>query len=165
MKRRTLLKATPGLLVLLGFGIVAIRWLLFPFPLGDVERGFVGAESAASIACGLLALPPQTDAGLPMALDSQGLCDYSGFVIFRAPADWQARFCADDGVELAPHDTLYYALRYAEKLDDRRVADFLRQHSWQPFHRGEVQRDGRAVPFYALRDVSGEYLLIYYTDH
>ncbi len=167
MKHKTLLKATLGLLVALGLGIVAIRWLLFPFPLGDEERGFVGAESADSIACGLLPLPPQQDARFPMALDSQGLCDYSGFVVFRAPADWQERFRRRAGDSALPgsHDTLYYALRYAEKLDDRRLADFLRQHSWQPFHTGEVQRDGRAVPFYALRDATGEYLLIYYADH
>ncbi len=125
----------------------------------------VGAEALeASAACAPLPLPEQENATLfPMAVSSYGLLpgQACAMVVFRAPDAWQEDFrrfyplrpeLAGRALEeLARED-------FGADFDDKRIADFIREREWLPFHAGVLRPDELYVD--ALRDRSGEYLLL-----
>ncbi len=127
-------------------------------------QGYVGTaacQRSTPIYYKHLELPQQTEAELPMAVDSSGR-DYMGFIIFRAPAAWQEQFRREHtlkGLGWGQEEAMGYAQGLAESVEDGRILRFIREHEWQPFHEGRLY-PGQDWYFTALRDSRGEYMLI-----
>ncbi len=155
--------------LLLGMtGFVALLWTLGMasfvfFLLNDAPKAYVGEPCRSSTSWHYLPLPEQTEAGMPMAMDHSSLLDTSGFVIFRASADWQAALCTlythkPDHGSSGDHEI---AAAMAEEAGDNRILRFIQSRQWQPFHHARL-RDGEDFYFSALRDAAGEYVLVYF---
>ncbi len=127
-------------------------------------QGYVGStacQRSTPVYYKHLELPPQTEAELPMAVDSPGR-DYMGFIIFRAPAAWQEQFRREHtlkGLSWGQVSAMEYAQGLAESVEDKRILRFIREHEWQLFLEGRLY-PGQDWYFTALRDSSGEYMLI-----
>ncbi len=50
------------------------------------------------------------------------------------------------------------------KLNDNRLYDFIAGRQWEPFHAASIYKATHSLYFYALRDTSGEYLLVYLSN-
>ncbi len=127
-------------------------------------QGYVGTtacQRSTPVYYKHLELPPQTEAELPMAVDSSGR-DYMGVIIFRAPAAWQEQFRREHtlkGMGWAQDTVMEYAQGLAGAVEDGRILRFIREHEWQFFHEGRLY-PGQDWYFTALRDSRGEYMLI-----
>ncbi len=125
----------------------------------DGPFGYVGEEAcrSRSTAWHYLPLPPQEEKQLPMALDEFWGSDYAGLVIFRASAEWQELLCRffprEEWV-----DTFGGIVPDADKAGEPRMGEFIRSHEWTEFHQARVGRSG--TYFRALRDASGEYVMV-----
>ncbi len=159
-----LLVGIPALAGMLFCGCVV--YLLLDVP-EEGPRGFVGLEEARkSYAWHGLPLPEQAEPqNFPMAVDHRGMCDFSGFIIFAADADWQElfrRFQARKAAALYG-DTKLVAEHYAEWVGDERITSFIRSRKWQLFHEAQIwHTDEHYVDATALRDEAGEYVLMFY---
>ncbi len=157
-----------GLLALLGATLCAmIAWSVYQFVTTPNTRGCCGEECRKSIAASLLPLPAQEEtAHLPMALDDLAPCDYSGFVLIRASATWQEDFrrLFPRKPAAAIYDAYDAACSNAAQLSDKRILHFITGRKWELFHEGCIRPGKRSVDATALRDTSGEYLLIYFCD-
>ncbi len=143
-------------------GMLVCGSVLSTFFSGRGPEGFVGAACKQSKVCHYLPLPPQTEAEMPMAVDERALLDNWGFVIFRAPNNWQEAFR-----KLYPqageftHGDAGEAESMARRLDDPRIHHFITSRKWQPFHTSHPLEDFFIT---ALRDESGEYLLVFFNN-
>ncbi len=155
----------PLLFLTAGFALVG---LLFCIGMGyslatfGTPESFIGAECRKCALSRLVPLPPQTEEGLPMAVDMYDLGDYQSFIVFRAPTDWQEAFCRfyppqpmnanDENIDFLVHSL-------AQEAGEERICRFLREKSWQPIFKGSRRVDGE-LALYALRDESGEYVVV-----
>ncbi len=157
-----------AVLALLGMLLCAlIAYALFSRPPGG-SHYYIGKEACAeSRAWTVLPLPEQENTReLPMAMDSNSMCDYSGFVIFRASPEWQEAFrqCYARQPHF-PRETEGVAEDLAQDTRSSRIREFIENHKWQPFHRCCLWELGSAfLDCTALRDASGEYILLHFSD-
>ncbi len=161
------LKPTYVLYAVLAFfsliGMLVCGSMLGAFFTNRGPLGFVGAESCRrSSVYRYLPLPPQAEANMPMAVDERAMLDNWGFVIFRAPADWQEAFRTihppkGELSQASPDE----AAGMAKRLDDPRILQFITSRKWQPFHATCPQENFFIT---ALRDESGEYLLVFFNN-
>ncbi len=160
MKKPSLSTILRGLLhVFAGIGALFCLFLIYgvcTYP-HDGPIGYVGKDCRKSTAYHYLPLPEQADEHMPMALDEYWGPDYSGVIIFRATPEWQERLCRfyprEEWTEsyggMPPN---------ADKVSDRRIADFIRSHSWTEFHQGRI---GNSSTFFkALRDATSTYIMV-----
>ncbi len=149
----------------LGFaalGILACIGLGYSFATAGTAKSFIGAECRQCALSRLVPLPPQTEEGLPMAVDMYDYGDYQSFIVFRAPADWQEAFCRfypsqpgsanDENIDFVAHSL-------AADAGDERISRFLNEKTWHPLFKGRQRVDG-GLDLYALRDESGEYVMV-----
>ncbi len=161
---KTVLIAAAGLLTLAVILAAAALRFLFPGE-GGGTSAYRGSAATDRLPCLLLPPPEQVDEGFPIVAESVGMFDYSGFIIFRAADSWQQAFrqsCATGVNDATGGDFLFFARNKAEAAQDEALLTFLCEREWAPFHSGCVQHDGWQYHFNALRDATGEHLLIYY---
>ncbi len=162
-----LLFALLGLLLLPGF-LRAINRL-------DMAPACYFGEAACqeSRVCSSLPLPPQAEAdaqeqSFPMAVDYFKLVGRSGAVVFRSTPEWQEAFRCCCARPLAqPYDRAEgIAENLVQEAKDAALRDFVASRRWLPFHQACLYRCGkRDIKAVALRDESGEYLLIHCFDY
>ncbi len=170
--KRYITYALPGVVgffVLVGLAAFALlAYGLLSFGCHGTDD-YEGEDCKESIACRQLPLPPQADEDFPMAVDSCTPVDYTGFIIFRAPADWQDAF-----LKLYPQAEVPFgdsaaslACDLAESAGNASIQRFIQSHRWQPFHQGHFRPRGGsdAYDFATMRDESGEYLLVFFMDY
>ncbi len=151
-----------GLFALLGLAVLpGLMEALNNIPLQP--RCAIGPDCEGSTACARLPLPQQPDAqNFPMAVDYPRVFRQSGFVILQASAEWQEAFRAfyptRPNEELEPQKAVRYHFDEDDGIDAR-ITSFILEHEWYPFHDGDLQ-PGK-LHYSALRDASGEYLLIH----
>ncbi len=122
---------------------------------------YLGEDCGKSDVYASLPVPQQEEAPFPMAVDYPKLIGKRGRVVFRASTEWQEAFRALHPYEQvsredAPKGPIRFAFRDDDGID-KRIADFITAREWHLFHEGHLH-NGR--PFSALRDSSGEYMLI-----
>ncbi len=144
-------------------GVLVSGPILHAFFSGRGPEGFVGAACKQSRVGNYLPLPPQTEAEMPMAVDERALLDNWGFVIFRASAEWHEAFCT----LYPPKGELCQASSdeaedMAKRLDDPRIHHFITSRKWQSFHASHPWENFFIT---ALRDESGEYLLVVFNNY
>ncbi len=108
----------------------------------------------------LLPLPAQTEPNLPMMVEKDNLPDDEWLLIFRAPAAWQEAFCTlynFGGSDFIGDDR---ARKLADEVEDKSILQFINSKQWQHFHSGRLRPDSDCH-FSAMRDASGEYVLLY----
>ncbi len=157
-----------GLLALLGLGTSALVAVFFCTGSHSRVKAYTGEECVRSIAARQLPLPPQDEDSLPMAVDFTTPMDYTGAIVFRAPAEWQQAL-----LTLFPQaeTNLAHAKGLAEDMvgqaGHEAMADFIGARNWQLIHQGHFAPEGGpdAYDFATLRDESGEHLLILFMDY
>ncbi len=157
---------TSGLLALLGMFFCAVAlYALLSLPPGG-NHYYIGKEACAeSLAGQYLPLPEQENAqDFPMVWDCNGMCDSCGFVIFRATPEWQAAFRHYYArPPRIPHGTVGMAEGLAEQTENARIRAFIESRKWQHVHDCNLWQRGSAFrDCTALRDASGEYVLLYF---
>ncbi len=123
-------------------------------------RCYLGWEGAGSTLLASLPLPEQTEQNLPMVVEKDGIPDSSGLIIFRAPASWQEAFCALYTLGGSDFIGTENARKLANEVEDKSILHFINSREWQFFHSGRL-RPGADWFFSAMRDNSGEYVLLY----
>ncbi len=156
-----------GFCALVGLLVCGVAFFTFSSlkmnPLEPIPpRVCTGPACVQSEAGRYIPLPPQQEEGFPMALDCHAPCEYSGILVFRAPADWQETFRKFYATPTTPFPGfLDNALHHASQAEDKRLHDFISSRQWEPFHAATIVKARHSVYFHALRDASGEYLLVY----
>ncbi len=161
--------ALTGFFALLGVGICALLLYLclMLFPRECEERllphAHFGKEYPYSLAADCLPIPEQTNSPFPMVVDCPASDGRSHILVFRASEAWQAAFRAlyTDSSVNPMLDVLGTVQHHAIKLNDHRLYDFIAGRPWEPFHAAFIYKATHSLYFYALRDASGEHLLVY----
>ncbi len=158
-----------GLLALLGFSLVAMAAYAIFTLRTESPYCYIGAECGESRAWNILPLPQPSEGEQPMAIDSIGMCDYSGYVIFRATPQWQEAFRNSQTrptpwhMADAPSSVTNNIVDYQEV--DARIREFVGSRTWEHFHQCRAMKRGKYhLDCIALRDASGEYMLLYFCD-
>ncbi len=157
-----------ALFALLGLGTCVLVAVFFCTGSHSRVKAYTGEECVRSIAARQLPLPPQEGDSLPMAVDFTTPMDYTGAIVFRAPADWQQAL-----LTLFPQaeTNLAHAKGLAEDMAGQAgheaMADFIGARNWQLILQGHFAPEGGpdAYDFATLRDESGEHLLILFMDY
>ncbi len=149
-----------GLLALIGLGGCTLAGCISLFFGVPSIKGYMGKESAKSHVSTFLPLPPQSEEEMPMALEKQQFFAESGIIIFRASPEWQETFHRFYPAEELKDAWMAegVAVDWSADLEDDRIHYFVKDRRWHRFHSGRM----RGQNFSALRDESGEFLLVYF---
>ncbi len=155
----------PLLFLIVGFALAGVLFCIvlgYAFATTGTPESFIGAECRKCALSRLVPLPPQTEEGFPMAVDMYDMGDYYSFIVFRAPVDWQEAFCRlypsqpmtknDENIDFIAHSL-------ATEAGEERICRFLCEKTWKPVFKGS-QRVNGGLELFALRDESGEYVML-----
>ncbi len=123
-------------------------------------RCSLGKAGASSPLAASLPLPEQTEQNLPMVVEKDCIPDSCGFIIFRATASWQEAFCSLYTLGGGSFIGIDNARELANEVEDKGILHFINSREWNHFHSGRL-RPGSDWFFSAMRDASGEYVLLY----